>query len=66
MDRLEQEKGERLQVIRLNIMEPVGQEMSRRLGFQATPTFIIFDGQGREVGRSVGALDHALVDQVAP
>lgn len=66
MDRLEQEKGERLQVIRLNIMEPVGREMGRRLGFRVTPTFIVFDAQGREVGRSIGSLDRALVDRVAP
>lgn len=66
MDRLEQEKGDHLQVIRLNIMQPVGREMGRRLGFQVTPTFIVFDAQGRELGRSIGYLDRALVDRVAP
>lgn len=66
MDRLEQEKGDHLQVIRLDIMEPVGQEMGRRLGFRVTPTFIVFDAQGREVGRSIGTLDRTLVDRVAP
>lgn len=66
MDGLEREKGSRLQVIRLNYLGPVGREMGRRLGFQVTPTFIVFDAQGHEVGRSVGYLDRSLVDRVAP
>lgn len=66
VDGLEREKRGRLQVIRLNYLEPVGREMGRRLGFRSTPTFIVFDAQGREVGRTIGYLDRALVDRVAP
>lgn len=66
MDGLEREKSGRLQVIRLNYLEPVGREMGQRLDFRVTPTFIVFDAQGHEVGRSVGSLDRGLVDRVAP
>jgi thioredoxin-related protein len=66
VDGIEREKGDRLQVIRLNYLEPVGREMGQRLGFRSTPTFIVFDAQGREVGRTVGMLDRSLVDRVAP
>jgi hypothetical protein len=42
------------QIIRLDIFTPVGREFGALHGFQYTPTFILFDAQGVEVGRWTG------------
>jgi len=42
---------QRGQVIRLDVRSPVGREFGRLHGFEYTPTFILFDGQGVELGR---------------
>ena len=39
------------QVIRLDITTPVGREFGALHDFQYTPTFILFDGDGVEIGR---------------
>lgn len=61
VDGIEQEHSGRLQVIRLNVQDPVGRALAPELGFRSTPTFIFFDAAGREVWRSVGAIDPAQV-----
>jgi hypothetical protein len=38
-------------VIRLDIQTPVGREFGALHDFQYTPTFILFDGTGVEIGR---------------
>ena len=57
MDRLETELSDRLQIIHLNVHEPVGQKLGNHFDFRVTPTFIFFDSNGTEQWRSVGALD---------
>ena len=57
MDELEQEVGEDILVIRLNIQEEVGMELAPVYGFEFTPTFIYFDAEGIEVWRMVGDFD---------
>lgn len=57
MDELEEEVGDNLLIIRLNIQEQVGMELSPVYRFEFTPTFIYFDPQGNEVWRSVGSFD---------
>jgi thioredoxin-related protein len=57
VDELEEELGDRIHFIRLNIQEPVGRELAPVYGFEFTPTFIYFDGDGKEVWRQVGGLD---------
>lgn len=42
------------QVIRLDVTTPVGRAFGARHGFKFTPTFILFDGDGIEVGRWQG------------
>lgn len=66
VDSLEQELGERILFIRLNIQEPVGRELAPVYGFEFTPTFIFFDAQGNELWRSVGELDPQKVRDSAP
>ncbi len=57
VDQIEQKYRDRLIVIRVNIQSASGRELTRYYQFEYTPTFIFFDGQGREVWRSVGELD---------
>jgi thioredoxin-related protein len=66
VDRLENEVGEQLDIIRLNIQEPVGREMADNYDFQYTPTFIFFDENGNEVWREVGGLDVEHVRESLP
>ena len=57
MDELENELGDEITFIRLNIQEEVGRELAPVYDFEFTPTFIYFDEQGNEVWREVGSLD---------
>ena len=57
MDELENELGDEITFIRLNIQEEVGRELAPIYDFEFTPTFIYFDEQGNEVWREVGGLD---------
>jgi thioredoxin-related protein len=57
VDELENELMDQLLIIRLNIQEEVGQELAPVYGFEFTPTFIFFDGNGNELWREVGGLD---------
>jgi thioredoxin-related protein len=57
VDELENELMDQLLIIRLNIQEEVGQELAPVYGFEFTPTFIFFDGNGVELWRQVGGLD---------
>ena len=57
MDELENELGDEITFIRLNIQEEVGRELAPVYDFEFTPTFIYFDEQGNEVWREVGNLD---------
>ena len=57
VDGLEQELGDRIRIIRLNIQEEVGRELAPVYRFEFTPTFIFIDAEGNEVWRQVGGLD---------
>ena len=57
VDGVERELSERLDVLRLNIQDPAGAVLSREYGARFTPTFVLLDGAGREIWRSVFALD---------
>lgn len=57
MDGLERELGGRAQVIRVNVAEPAGRELFARWGLEVVPTFLVFDGHGREVYRAAGFPD---------
>jgi thioredoxin 1 len=56
VDGIEEEYQGKLTVIRVNVQEPETRPLLARYNFQYTPTFILFDGNGAEVYRSVGAL----------
>jgi len=57
VDELENELGDEILFIRLNIQEKVGRELALVYGFEFTPTFIYFDENGEEIWREVGGLD---------
>ena len=57
VDALEAQAGDRLRIIRLNVQDSAGRQLSRVYGFTYTPTFIFFDGAGQELWRQVGGLD---------
>ena len=57
VDGIESEWKDRLTVIRLDIQDDNGSTLARELGAIYTPTFVLFDEQGRERLRSVGRLD---------
>lgn len=66
VDELEEELGDRIHIIRLNIQDPVGRELTGYYGFDFTPTFIFFDGQGTELWRQIGDLDPQRVRDAVP
>jgi thiol-disulfide isomerase/thioredoxin len=61
VDKLELELGDQIHIIRLNIQEQVGMELSPVYGFEFTPTFIYFDSDGNEIWRTVGDFDSQRV-----
>jgi len=61
VDRLENEWRGKLQVQRVDIQSPAGKRLVSRYHVELTPTFIFFDGTGREQWRSVGGVDAAQV-----
>jgi thioredoxin-related protein len=57
VDGLEKELSDKILIIRINIQSKVGRELLPVYDFEYTPTFIFFDGQGRENWRVIGELD---------
>ncbi len=39
------------QILRVDVLTPVGREFANQHGFEGTPTFVLFDGAGSEVQR---------------
>jgi len=62
---LKEQFPEELRVISVDIQSLLGQELTREYG-NFTPTFIFYDGQGKELWRSVGTLDAGKVRQSLP
>ena len=57
VDGIEKQYQGRLTVIRVDIQSETGRTLAPIYSFQYTPTFIFFDGQGKELWRSIGQLD---------
>lgn len=66
VDELEQELGNQVLFIRLNIQESVGRELAPVYRFEYTPTFIFFDAQGDELWRMIGDFDPQKVRDSLP
>jgi thioredoxin-related protein len=63
VDGIEREHSGRLKVIRLNVQEPHSQSLMERFDFQFTPTFILLNGDGKEIWRLIGSIDPQKVRQ---
>jgi thiol-disulfide isomerase/thioredoxin len=61
VDGLEKELTGQLVVLHVDIHSKSGREIADELGFEFTPTFILFSADGIEQWRQVGGLD---VDRV--
>ena len=66
MDGLERDLQGELKVIRLDVNSEAGRELGARWRAGFTPTFILFDGAGRETWRTLGALDPGVVRAALP
>jgi hypothetical protein len=56
VDGIERQYADRLRVVRVNIQEPAGAQLSREWDVMFTPTFLLFDERGAEKLRRVGRL----------
>lgn len=66
MQRLEQQWSDG-NLVTLDVMDPQIRRFGAEIGFEVTPTFILFDQQGRELQRWVGrAPTLAELQQIAP
>lgn len=66
MDGLELQLAGRLNIVRINIQEPVGRQLAPVYDFEYTPTYIFFDANGKELWRTIGEIDPQKVrDSVA-
>ncbi len=63
VDGIEREHGQSLRVIRMNVAEPAGAQLADDYAFRYTPTFLLFDAQGAQQLRLVGAIDPLQVRQ---
>jgi thioredoxin-related protein len=61
VDGIEREFADRLVVLRVNIQEPLGRELKMAYQVEFTPTFVLFDAEGAQIGKFVGAIDPNVV-----
>lgn len=64
MDGLAEEWNGRVQVIRVNVHDRDNRPILARLGFRVTPTYILFDTDGREAWRTSGVLSATQARQM--
>ncbi len=57
MDGIEQEMGDKLLVLHVNVQEQAGRELASIYDLEYTPTFIFFNAKGNEVWRTIGEID---------
>ena len=63
VDGLERELGDRVQVLRLDVLSPVGRAAASAYAVRAAPTFVLFDGGGEVVYYQVGFPGKAVIRQ---
>lgn len=57
VDQIEQEFGDRIHVIRIDLQSSVGRQLAPVYRFEFTPTFVFFDAQGSELWRQIGGIE---------
>lgn len=61
LDRLEGDAGDRLQLLRVDVKEPVGGQLADRYAVTLTPTFMLFNANGSKEEEYTFVLDRARV-----
>jgi thioredoxin-related protein len=61
VDGLERDLEGRARVLRLSVMDDVGEELALRYNVRGVPTFVLLDGAGRVVLTQVGMPDRAEI-----
>jgi hypothetical protein len=61
VDGIERQQAGALIVVRMEVQDAAARPWLERFAFRLTPTFVLLDGRGREVWRSVGSIDAARV-----
>ena len=61
MDRLERYAGHRLQILRVDVREPIGLQIADRYGITFTPTFLLLNSSGAREEEFTLVLDRARV-----
>jgi thiol-disulfide isomerase/thioredoxin len=61
LERLERDTAHRLQILRVNVREPIGIEIADRYGVALTPTFMLFNSSGMREEEFTLVLDRARV-----
>ncbi|TEU17354.1 MAG: hypothetical protein E3J21_08545 [Anaerolineales bacterium] len=63
VDGLERELRDRVQVLRLNVLSPVGRVAASAYVVRAVPTFVLFDADGEMVYYQMGFPGKAVIRQ---
>lgn len=61
MDRLESDAGHRLQILRVNVKDPIGRQLAERYRVTFTPSFLLFNSYGSKEDEFTLVLDRARV-----
>lgn len=61
MDRLEGDAGHRLQILRVNVKDPIGRQLAERYRVTFTPSFLLFNSYGSQEEEFTLVLDRARV-----
>jgi thiol-disulfide isomerase/thioredoxin len=61
MDRLEADAGHRLQILRVNVKDPIGRQLADRYQVTFTPSFLLFNSYGSKEEEFTLVLDRARV-----
>jgi thiol-disulfide isomerase/thioredoxin len=57
VDGLENELGQKLHILRIDVQDQIGRELGPVYNFEYTPTYVYFDAQGNELWRMIGEID---------
>ena len=60
---LERELGDRVQVLRLDVLSAVGRSAAKKYAVRAVPTFVLFDAGGEMVYYQAGFPGRAVIRQ---
>ena len=63
VDGLERELGDRVQVLRLDVLSPVGKTAARAYAVRAVPTFVLFDAGGEMIYYQAGLPGKGVIRQ---